>query len=103
MPKDSFSVERDRILTLEINFKNFMDQVTEKLDTILENQENMEIKIDAIPLTYATKLEVDDVRQQIKGIKTEDNETSRLWIQRNWATIIALITAAWAILSNIFK
>ena len=93
----------DRILTLEINFKNFMEQVTEKLDTILENQTNMEIKIDAIPLTYATKLEVEDVRQQVKDIRCEDNETARIWIQRNWATIIALITAAWAILSNLLK
>ena len=74
--------ESDRILSLELNFKNFMNNVEEKFDAIME-------KLDTIPWTYATKQELNAVKDEICNNRT----TKNIFIQTRWSLIVAIISA----------
>lgn len=50
--------EKERILTLELNLKNFMERVEEKFDTIIE-------KLNEMPKIYATKTELQWVKEEL--------------------------------------
>lgn len=76
--------ESDRILSLEINFKNFMKNVEDKFDAIME-------KLDTIPWTYATKQELNAVKDEI----CNNTSTKNVFIQTRWSLIVAIISA-WA-------
>lgn len=86
MTKDS-----DRILCLEINFQNFMENVNEKFDAIMS-------KLNEMPKTYATKSELESVKQQII-VKWN---TKVVWIQTRWALLVAIVSAVWLLLSKLF-
>ena len=74
--------ETDRILALELNFKNFMQNVDEKFTTIIK-------KLDDLPQTYATKDELNAVKDEI----CNNNNTKNIFIQTRWSLIVAIISA----------
>lgn len=75
----------ERVLTLEINFKNFMEQVLEKLDYITEKVEDM-------PRVYATKDEVAAVNNKLNMIDWGKVATKTEWIKTWWVILVATIS-----------
>ena len=76
--------ESDRILSLEINFENFMKNVEDKFCTILK-------KLDEFPNIYATKNEVSNLKDDIRTIKSNTNSKKLEWIKVWGGWIVALI------------
>ena len=84
--------ESERILTLELNLKNFMERVEEKFDAIIN-------KLDEMPNIYATKEELKLVKKELCW----DKKTKTVRIQTRWAIIVAVVSTLWYILSSIIK
>lgn len=74
--------ENDRILTLELNFANFMKNVTDKFDAIM-------CKLDRLPETYATKEELRALWNKIKS-----DSSNKLWSKKINYNLIGTIVAA---------
>ena len=79
--KEHRCVMSERILTLELNMKNFMQRVEEKFDTIIS-------KLDDMPNVYATKSELSVIQEEIKTQRWD----KRQWVQTRWAIIVAIIS-----------
>jgi len=84
--------ESDRILALELNFKNFMQNVDEKFTTIIK-------KLEDLPNTYATKEELNLVKEEICSNTT----TKNIWIQTRGSLLVAIISAAAFIITSLVK
>lgn len=84
--------ENDRILTLELNFKNFMENVEAKFNTILK-------KLDEMPTTYTNKVEFWVLCEKVKNI--EKQKIARV---KNWGMIIvALISSTVTVITLLAK
>lgn len=79
--------QTERILTLELNFKNYMDRMEEKLDTILEIVKDM-------PNVYAKKEEVIDLKNKFKLFESWETSVKIAMIKTRWPIISTIIMAA---------
>lgn len=75
----------DRVLILELNFKNFMDRFDEKIDAILE-------KVNEVPKTYARKEELSSLCSRLEIIEEDKINTKQAWAKNRWAISVALIS-----------
>lgn len=76
----------DRILTLEINFKNFMDRIEEKVDAILEIVQD-------IPNVYAKKEEVNELKNKFKLFESWETSIKVAKIKTWWPIVTTIIMA----------
>jgi len=90
MTKDS-----DRLLSLELNFKNFMGRVEEKFNVIIK-------KLEDHSELFATKKELEEVKSSIGYDKDSKNKKALQWIQTRWAIIIAIIGVVGMVLNNLY-
>lgn len=90
--KEHRCVMAERILTLELNVKNFMERVEEKFDTIIT-------KLDDMPNVYATKSELSVIKEEIKTQRWD----KRQWVQTRWAIIVAIISWIAFVISSYFN
>ena len=85
-------VQGERFLTLELNFKNFMDRIEEKVDTILDIVQD-------IPNVYAKKEEVNALNKKIEKIELHDAGIKLARAKNRWPIIVSLVSATVAIVT----